>query len=358
MEISGQPLVSVLTPVYNGAAYLADCIESVLGQTYRNFEYIIVNNCSTDETLKIAERYASKDQRIKVYTNEEFVGVIDNHNNAFNRMSPDAKYCKVVSGDDSIFPNCLAKMVELAEANSSVGIVGSFQVSGTVVKWVGFKYPVQVMPGHEVCRRFLLERQVFVEDQPVHGFGSPTSLMYRADLVRSTRAFYPNPSPHSDTSACFKSLQNSDFGFVYEILCYERTHEETQSSASLRINRYLSASLDDLLQYGPLYLGHEETQRQAKSALKSYHRFLAAHYFARSGSKNFWDYHKGRLAELGFPLTQGDLVKAALATAFKEAANPGHAFGKLRKRFAKPQGGKQNGSKGSSSNLKQAAPGV
>ena len=53
MTTSGndEPLVSVVTPVYNGDKYLADCVESVLKQTYQNWEYVIVNNCSTDRTL-------------------------------------------------------------------------------------------------------------------------------------------------------------------------------------------------------------------------------------------------------------------------------------------------------------------
>jgi glycosyltransferase involved in cell wall biosynthesis len=333
MSQNEQPLVSVLTPVYNGEAYLADCVESILAQTYSNFEYIIVNNCSKDGTLEIAEKYAASDSRIRVVTNKDFVGVIDNHNNAFNLMSPEAKYCKVVSGDDYIFPTCIDKMVELAEANPSVGLVGSYQLSGTVVKWIGFRYPTQVMSGREVSCRFLKERQSFIQGQPVHGFGSPTSLLYRADLVRRTRAFYPNPSPHSDTSACLQSLLSSDFGFVYEILCYERTHEETQTSASLKINRYLSASLDDLIQYGPKYLGQEQTDRKARLMLMEYHRFLATHYFSRSGSKDFWDYHRTRLQELGFPLKSSQLYRAAISTVVGELVNPGLAFGKLKRRL-------------------------
>ena len=160
-----EPRVSVLTPVYNGAAYLAECIESVLGQTYQNFEYIIVNNRSTDKTLAIAERYALVDKRIKIVTNEEFLPVIENHNNAFRRMSPDAKYCKVVSGDDLIFPACLTKMVELAEANPTVGVVGCYQVSERVVRWLGCPYPQQVFPGRLICRQNLLQDQESVKDK-------------------------------------------------------------------------------------------------------------------------------------------------------------------------------------------------
>jgi glycosyltransferase involved in cell wall biosynthesis len=108
------PLVTVLTPVYNGADFLAECIESVLKQTYDNFEYIIVNNCSTDRTLEIAQEYAARDSRIRVHNNEQFVAVIANHNIAFNLMSPKARYSKMVSGDDYLFPDCLERMVEFA----------------------------------------------------------------------------------------------------------------------------------------------------------------------------------------------------------------------------------------------------
>src|SRR5436309_574877 len=119
MSLINPPLVSILTPVYNGAEFLGECIESVLRQTYQNYEYIIVNNRSTDGTLAIALAYASRDSRIRVHTNENFVGVIENHNTAFNLMSPQAKYCKVVSADDSIFPNCVERMVELGQDHPS-----------------------------------------------------------------------------------------------------------------------------------------------------------------------------------------------------------------------------------------------
>src|ERR1700722_14853304 len=104
MSNSAEPLVSVLTPVYNGDAYLAECIESVLAQTYSNWEYVIVNNHSTDGTLAIAERYAAQDRRIRVYSNETLLDIIANHNRAFRLASAEARYCKIVSADDWIFP--------------------------------------------------------------------------------------------------------------------------------------------------------------------------------------------------------------------------------------------------------------
>src|SRR5579862_9162513 len=93
------PYVSVLTPAYNEEKYLAQCIESVLNQKYQNFEYIIVNNCSTDSTLEIAKHYEKRDKRIKVISNQVFLTQAQNFNFALQQISPDSKYCKMVQGD-------------------------------------------------------------------------------------------------------------------------------------------------------------------------------------------------------------------------------------------------------------------
>ena len=107
MKPESQPLVSVLTPVYNGEKYLSECIESVLEQTYLNWEYIIVNNRSTDRTSEIARAYASKDKRIRVHTNTEFVDFAANENIAFQQIALESKYCKMVHADDWLSPGQL-----------------------------------------------------------------------------------------------------------------------------------------------------------------------------------------------------------------------------------------------------------
>lgn len=96
MSVSEQPLVSIVTPVHNAEAHLAECIESALAQTHTNWEYIIVNNCSTDNSLAIAQRYAVMDRRIRVLENDQFVPPVEDDNHAARQISSESKYCKFV----------------------------------------------------------------------------------------------------------------------------------------------------------------------------------------------------------------------------------------------------------------------
>src|SRR5579871_4423466 len=223
MELSQQPFVSVITPVYNGAPFLEECIESVLAQTYANFEYILIDNASTDGTGAIVDRYAAKDNRIRAYHNPELLPIIANHNKGFSLISPDSKYCKVVSGDDWLFSEYLERVVELAKKNPSVGLIGAYQLSGGgadgrnwSVRWDQLPFPSTVIRGRELCRYQFLNG--------VYVFGTPTSLTYRADLVRKHSPFYPNSTAEADTSACYNILRECDFGFVHQVLSYERIH--------------------------------------------------------------------------------------------------------------------------------------
>jgi glycosyltransferase involved in cell wall biosynthesis len=317
--------------VYNGGPYLRECIESVLSQTYSNWDYTIVNNCSTDDTLAIAEEYAKKDRRIRVYSNDTLLDVISNHNRAFTLISPESKYCKVVSGDDWLFPECLEKLVALAEANPSVGLVGSYQLSGAGpdwkawrVRWAGIPDQRAVVPGREVCRSRLLGGP--------YVFGTPTSLLYRADLVRAQERFYPNSTAEADTSACYQQLQWSDFGFVHQVLSYERVHQQTQSAVSRSLDAYQSSQLSDLVQYGPSYLTEADIARRVEEILEEYYRFLGANAF-HFRDKAFWQYHKRRLKECGYPFSSMKFGFAVAAKAIDLMLNPKHSVEKAFRRM-------------------------
>jgi hypothetical protein len=218
-------------------------------------------------------------------------------------------------------------MIEVAEANPSVGFVGSYQLVGSDVRWQGLEYPRTVVPGREICRR------VFLGGRAGFGFGTPTSILYRADLVRETKDFYPDAAPHSDASACFKFLQKSDFGFVYQVLSWGRIHRELESAKSAELNRNASAYLNDLLQYGPLYLSKPELERRLHEQLDAYHRFLAVNVPRRRG-KEFWDYHRGRLEALGYSIRPSLMLKAAAKTVLREILNPEQAIRKCWRRLS------------------------
>jgi glycosyltransferase involved in cell wall biosynthesis len=309
MNLRGQPLVSVLTPVYNGESYLRECIESVMAQTHSNWEYMIVNNCSTDGTREIAEEYARKDKRIRVDNADVLVGVIANHNRAFRTVSSDSKYCKVVSADDFLFPECITKMVALAEAHPSIGIVGSYQLSGGAEKWYvrnhGLPYHSAFVPGREIGRSQLLGT--------LDVLGAPTSDLYRSDLVRSTDEFFPNATAEADVSAIYKHLRCTDFGFVHQIVSYERLHDMTMTTVTRDHNAYLPSKVGDLLTYGEFYLTPEEREKRLKELMDEYYAFLAISV-VNFRSKKFWDFHRTRLRELGYPL---DGIRLGRATSKK-----------------------------------------
>lgn len=312
------PLVSVVTPVYNGEKYLAECIESVVAQNYQNWDYIIVNNCSTDRTLEIAQRYAQKEPRIKIHNNECFADRVENHNIALRQISPDSKYCKVLHADDWLFPECIIRMVELAEVNPSVGVVGAYGLEGVRVRWDGLPYPSPVTSGRELCRRSLLGG--------LYVFGSPTSILFRSDLVRGCNNLFVSDefgSLSSDQDACYQILRSSDFGFIHQVLTYSRTHGESATSiaTSTNLNHDLPAALNILRKYGPDYLTENEYEARLNLLMVRYYCFLGQSLLYLRG-KQFWDFHRRALGFMGFPLNRKRLLWAACYEVFDTLVNP------------------------------------
>ncbi len=115
------PLVSVVMCVYNDEKYLEKSIESILNQTFGNFEFIIVNDGSSDKTPEILNSYAQKDSRIKVF-HKENSGTTASANFGIGKAR--GKYIARIDSDDISYPNRLQKEVETLENNPSVGLVG------------------------------------------------------------------------------------------------------------------------------------------------------------------------------------------------------------------------------------------
>jgi glycosyltransferase involved in cell wall biosynthesis len=330
MEITGGkmdsrllPLVSIVTPVYNDAANLAECIESVLAQTYQNWDYTIVDNCSTDGSVEIARRYAAKDSRIRVHENEHFLRAIPNHNVALRQISPESKYCKIVFADDWIFPQCLEQMLSVAEEHPSVGIVGAYGLQEHEVMWAGLPYPSSLVSGRAVCRKLFLDG--------MYVFGTSTSVLYRSDLVRSRDPFYNEANLHADMEACVVLLKTCDFGFVHQILTFKRMRLGSLGTITEDLNTLIAGHLHNLLTHGSEFLTKKEYEGCLHRSVCEYYNFLAVSLMQGRRDKKFWDYHKRKLTEAGVGFGRFRLARAALARLCRAVLSPYETIHTLRK---------------------------
>jgi glycosyltransferase involved in cell wall biosynthesis len=117
------PLVSVGIPTYNGAKYLRESVESVLAQTFRDFELVLIDDLSSDKTWIIAEEYARKDPRVSAVRNNGRLGLAANFNRCIE--STKGRYICVWHQDDVMMPQNIEYKVALLEANPQVGFVHS-----------------------------------------------------------------------------------------------------------------------------------------------------------------------------------------------------------------------------------------
>lgn len=324
MTVSTQPLVSIVTPVYNEEEHLAECIESILSQTYQNWEYTIINNCSTDRSLEIARHYAAKDPRIRVHNNETFLKMLANHNIAIGQISPESKYCKVVLGDDFIFPECLEKMIAIAEAHPSVGVVSAYEQCGDQVRMTGLHKQQSLIEGKEACRQFLLDKLLL--------FGSQNSVMYRADLVRGRDPFYIETDSYADFESCFALLKTTDLGFVHQILTFSRPRPQSIGAISSDMGSHYHSVIGLLFTYGHWCLTNDEFGKRLKCNLAEYYLFLGRRFWVDHDGK-FWSFHRAAFADLGISFSRPRLLRTAVGQLFSSLVRPKSSIHSLKRIF-------------------------
>ena len=154
-----KPRISVLMPAYNSAPYIAEAIESILNQTFSDFEFLIINDGSTDKTADIVAQYAKVDKRIKFIDNKKNQGLIAVLNQGLDLAR--GEYIARMDSDDISMPERFEKQILYMDANPDVGVVGtagqnfgadnSVNISPAIVdavellRGVGFYHPSVMM---------------------------------------------------------------------------------------------------------------------------------------------------------------------------------------------------------------------
>jgi glycosyltransferase involved in cell wall biosynthesis len=308
------PLVSVVTPFYDIAEHLDECMASVRVQTYRNFEYLVVDNCSSDGSSEIAQRHARSDPRIRYLRNDTHLAQVPNYNHAVAQIASGSRYVKVVQADDALMPRCLEEMVAAAEAHPTAAVISSYRIKGCGLLGAGLAHDQTLVSGREACRA-LFTKGVFLA-------GSPTTVMFRADVVRARQPFWAEGRLHEDTEAVFEILRDHDLAFVHQVLSFSRVEA---SSITGRVRDYGPDLLDSLIlikRYGRDCLSAEEYEHLVRWHERRYFRFLAEARLARREAA-FWNYHREGLATIGESLKPTSLAGPMIAVLARSILPPG-----------------------------------
>lgn len=222
------PMVSVCIPTYNHAHFIVDAIDSVLSQTFSDFELLIIDNCSADNTRDIVAAY--QDRRIRYFCNDANVGPRENLNRCLFHAS--GKYVKILCADDLLEPESLSMMVALMEVNQEVTLVASGRILVDVglnfIKNEAYSSRFAVIPGADVITRCLFFGNYI---------GEPAAVLFRRD--DALRGFNTAYSQLIDLEMWFHLLEKGAFAIIPEGLCKLRQHEAQESKGNRQAFSFL-----------------------------------------------------------------------------------------------------------------------
>jgi glycosyltransferase involved in cell wall biosynthesis len=236
-----EPTVSVCIPVWNGEDFIAIAIESVLQQSYINYEIIIADNASTDETVKIVEGYMQLYPQIQLHINKENIGLVGNFNACLQLAQ--GKYIKFLCVDDMLVRNCLEKMVRVLDENENVvlvvggrSIIDSF---GSQISSQRYSKSAQLINGHEVINRCYFGTNYI---------GEPSAVMFRKAILN--RVFDKTLNHLMDLEMWFYLLEQGRMASLPDLLSLIRRHKNQMTFQSIKTGELIRDNLSLATIYG------------------------------------------------------------------------------------------------------------
>ena len=204
------PEISVIMPVYNGERYIREAVESVLHQTFSDWELIIVNDSSTDGTEKILESFS--DPRIKVLKNNRNLGSVGSRNKAF--LVARGEFIAILDADDIAMPARFEEQVKFLRFHPDVGLVASLvKIIGEDGVQIG-RVMKDITPPEKAPMKILF-----------HNFLAFSSVMMRKDAMPEI-PFDENAVPVEDVALYLKILPHSKFATLPKVLTSYRSHDK------------------------------------------------------------------------------------------------------------------------------------
>lgn len=207
--------VSIIIPAYNGEAFLEECLQSVMAQTFRDFEAIIVNDGSTDGTLEIAKRYADRDSRFKIVTTPNR-GVSAARNTGVKVAEGD--FLTFVDADDCLYSRALELLTLAADTNKSEVVVSRLERGEAFEEPSYSRYDVELYSYHEAMSDALYQKKIM---------NSPCGMLIRREYVVKENGFREG-TRYEDLDAFYRFFQHTDYIALIPLpLYYYRNNEDS-----------------------------------------------------------------------------------------------------------------------------------
>lgn len=219
------PGISICLPNYNGADYLAEAIESVLVQSYSDFELLIGDDGSSDNSREIIASYVRKDPRIVFWTNEERLGLFGNYNACLKKAK--GRYIKPFAHDDLLEPDALSRLSAVLEGNPDVSLVSSER------RWIGSRGETIEGAVHFTEDQYLCGKEVIIANLITlsNWVGEPSAVMFRG--CDKGEGFDQSLYHYGDIEYWFRILSKGDLVYLSKPVCRFRRHEQSNTTINL-----------------------------------------------------------------------------------------------------------------------------
>jgi glycosyltransferase involved in cell wall biosynthesis len=253
-----KPLVSILMSVYNGERWLREAIESVRVQTFRDFEFLLVDDGSRDATRDILAQYSREDPRIRVFhkTNS---GLADSLNYGISLAS--GHWIARIDADDIFEPGKIEAQLEFAQKNSKLALIGT-----------GLKL-INYLGDAGAVYRYPSDHQALVDAlQTGRPFFAHSSVMYKRELVAALGGYRPRIKNAQDHDLWLRISERSEMGCLAEPLVQIRKHDEQISNEHNGVSQLLDNQVA-LVSYWLRRFGHPDPVESASTL--EFQRFVS-----------------------------------------------------------------------------------
>lgn len=232
--------ISIGLPIYNGEKFLKEAIDSILNQTFEDFELIISDNASTDNTEAICREYAAKDSRIRYYRNQQNLGAAKNYNNVFELSK--SKFFKWANHDDIHAPEFLEKCLNALEQNSSAVLAFPKSIlideHGEHTDRLFYRLNINSSSPYERLKRYhecTWYKEINGGKPKRTGVWMPIYGVIKADALRKTKLIGNYIS--SDTILLEELALLGQFCLVSEDLFFKREHSQRSVRANMSFEK-------------------------------------------------------------------------------------------------------------------------